>query len=83
MAIPGPLPQTPAAQSFFSLNHPEIEVPIIDKDEHFRDVVQKISKYVTPERILVTSDTLSATLAKPSTRATVMSRYVHLELVND
>lgn len=44
MAIPGPIPQTPAAQSFFSFNHPEIEVPIIDKSEPFLDVVNKISK---------------------------------------
>jgi hypothetical protein len=44
MAIPGPLPQTPAAQSFFSFNHPDIDVPIIDKDEPFHDVVQKVSK---------------------------------------
>jgi hypothetical protein len=44
MAMPGPLPQTPAAQSFFSYNHPDIEVPIIDKDEPFHDVVTKISE---------------------------------------
>jgi hypothetical protein len=44
MAIPGPLPQTPAAQSFFSFNYPEVEVPLIDKDEPFHDVVKKISK---------------------------------------
>jgi hypothetical protein len=44
MAIPGPLPQTPATQSFLSLDHPEAEVPIIDKDEPFQDVVIKISE---------------------------------------
>jgi hypothetical protein len=44
MAIPGPLPQTPAAQSFFSMNFPDVEVPIIDKSEPFQEVVQKISR---------------------------------------
>jgi hypothetical protein len=44
MAIPGPLPQTPAAQSFISFGHPEIDAPIIDDDEPFFDVVQKISR---------------------------------------
>jgi hypothetical protein len=44
MTIAGPLPQTPAAQSFFSLANPEIEVPIIDKAEPFVDVVNKISQ---------------------------------------
>jgi hypothetical protein len=44
MAIPGPLPQTPAGQSFFSVNFPEVEVPIIDKSEAFHEVVQKISR---------------------------------------
>ena len=44
MAMPAPLPQTPAAQSVFSFNYPEIQVPIIDKDEPFHDVVMKISE---------------------------------------
>ncbi|KAF7512205.1 hypothetical protein GJ744_002367 [Endocarpon pusillum] len=47
MAIPGPLPQTPAAQSSFSLHQPELEAPIIDKNELFPDVVQKITSYIT------------------------------------
>lgn len=44
MAIPGPLPSTPAAQSFFSFNHQEVETPIIDEDEPFYCVVKKVSE---------------------------------------
>lgn len=56
MAIPGPLPQTPAAQSFFSFHQPELEAPIIDKSEPFPNVVQKITKYAN--RLLPTQSHL-------------------------
>lgn len=43
MAAPGPIPQTPGTQSFISLIQPDI--PLIDKDEDFYSVVEKISEY--------------------------------------
>ena len=41
-------PNTPGTQSCFSCTVPEIEVPIIDRDEPFRDVVKKIAASVVP-----------------------------------